>query len=210
MTRALIKPLLIVAVVLVLPLILLVASGESFTGLLDRWRADPPSDATLATLVVVVLASDVVLPVPSGPVATLAGAQLGTSLGAAAACAGMTAGAAIAFALARRWGRPLAERLSSPESLAELDDACQRHGPWMLAVTRPLPVLAEAGALLVGALQMPWRRFLPPVLLANAALGVAYAALGEYAAEREWLPMAVGLAAAAPLAAFAYRPRRKA
>ncbi|MAT68404.1 MAG: hypothetical protein CMJ58_02670 [Planctomycetaceae bacterium] len=209
MNRTLLKPLLIVAVVLVLPLALLAVRGESFTTQLQRWRDDPPARATMAALVVAVLASDVVLPVPSGPVATLAGAQLGTALGAAASCAGMTVGAAIAFALARRWGRPLAEKMSSPESLAELDDACARHGGWVLAITRPLPVLAEAAALLVGALRMSWGRFLPPVLLANAALGVAYAALGQYAAKREWLPLAVGLAAAAPLAAFAWRPRRE-
>lgn len=209
MNRTLLKPLLIVAVVLVVPVALLAVRGEAFTDALQRWREEPPSDVALTALVVAVLASDVMLPVPSGPVATLAGAQLGAPLGAAASCAGMTAGAAIAFALARRWGRPLAERLSSPENLSELDGACARHGGWVLAATRPLPVLAEAAALLVGGLRMPWRQFLPPVLLANAALGVAYAALGDYAASREWLPLAVGLTAAAPLAAFAFIRRNK-
>ncbi|MBX3426448.1 MAG: VTT domain-containing protein [Pirellulales bacterium] len=209
MNRTLAKPLLIVAVVLVVPLAVLAVQGESFAPTLARWQEDPPSPGTLAVLVVALLASDVVLPVPSGPVSTLAGAKLGIPLGAAASCLGMTAGAAVAFALARRWGRPLAERLSAPERLAELDDAWSRHGAWLLAATRPLPVLAEAGALLAGAMSMSWAAFLPPVFVVNGVLGIVYAALGDFARQREWLPLAVAVAAAVPFVLLAVvRPRR--
>jgi uncharacterized membrane protein YdjX (TVP38/TMEM64 family) len=200
MGHPLAKPLLIVTFVLILPLALLALHGEAFAASLACWSEDPPSSAALLVIVVLVLASDVVLPVPSGPVATFAGSQLGPFAGAAAACLGMTLGATIAFALARRWGRPLAVRLAGRAQLAEAESACERHGAWLLLVARPLPVLAEASALLVGALQLSWSRFLVPVVASNAVIAVVYAFLGDWSAEQGWLPLAIGVSAAVPVA----------
>ena len=67
----------------------------------------------------------------------------------------------------------------------------------MLVLTRPVPVLAEAGLLLLGSTRLPWRWFLLPVLLSNLGIAAIYAALGN------WVRMPVALAAsiALPLAA---------
>ncbi|QDS97608.1 TVP38/TMEM64 family protein [Adhaeretor mobilis] len=193
------KPLLLVTVVLVLPLVVLAVWGESFSDQLVRWQESPPSAGILAAAIVALLASDVFLPIPSGPICTLAGSTLGIWLGALVSCIGMTIGATIAFALARRWGRPLAVRFSSAERVTELEDACRQHGPAMLAITRPLPVLAEACALLVGALQMPWRNFLATTLLCNGVLSLGYAALGQQATTQGWLPAALCISITLPL-----------
>ncbi|MCA9257573.1 MAG: VTT domain-containing protein [Planctomycetales bacterium] len=208
MTASLLKPLLLVTAVLILPVVYMAVWGESFTGSLQRWQEAPPAPAVLFAAVVAILVSDVVLPVPSGPVATLAGSQLGATQGTLAAWCGMSLGAIIAFALARKWGRPLAERLSGKEQFQEAEQTCQRHGAWLLLLARPLPILAEASALVVGALQLPWRSFLPPVLLSNAVLAAIYAALGSWASERGWLGAAVCASAAAPLAVGAFLSRR--
>jgi len=167
MNGQLIKPLLLVAVVLVLPLVAIAIWGESFASIIQHWQESPPAPLLMAAAIVAILAADVFLPVPSGPVSTLAGSELGFLLGTATSALGMTLGATLAFGLARRWGRPVAEHFSSPEQVAELEDACRQHGPWMLILTRPLPVLAEACALLVGALQMTWQSFLPTVIVSN-------------------------------------------
>jgi uncharacterized membrane protein YdjX (TVP38/TMEM64 family) len=199
MNSPMVKPLLLVAVVLILPLLALLIWGESFAAVLQRWQESPPSDQVLAAAVVAILASDVFLPVPSGPVSTMAGSQLGFVWGTLASTMGMTIGAVVAFGLARRWGRPLAERYSSPEQVAELEAACGEHGPWMVILTRPLPILAEACALLVGALQMRWQAFLPTVAVSNLLIAATYSALGQQAAEYGWLPMAVCASVALPL-----------
>lgn len=206
--RPLLKSLLLVTVVLVLPLILLALSGEFFAGQLAQWQVEPPPRGLLALAVVAILASDVFLPIPSGPVSTFAGSQLGVALGTAASTLGMTLGATAAFALARRWGRPLAERYSSQEALAAAEQKCRDHGPWMLALTRPLPIFAEAAALVVGALRMPWRKFLLPVVTSNLAISLAYAALGAQAAEQGWLPLAIAATIAIPLAIALYWKRK--
>jgi len=193
------KPLLLITVVLILPLILLAVWGETFLAVAQRWQIEPPAPSVLALAVTAILASDVFLPVPSGPISTLAGSQLGFVVGTAVSTVGMTLGAAIAFGLAKAWGRPLAARYCSPEQLAELEAACREHGVWMLILTRPLPVLAEACALLVGAWQMCWRQFLPTVAVSNLVIAATYSALGQQAVHYGWLPMALCASVAAPL-----------
>lgn len=203
------RPLLLVTVVLILPLLLLAGWGESFMSLAQRWQEKPPSSSILAVAIVAVLASDVFLPVPSGPISTLAGSQLGIVSGTLVSTVGMSIGAAIAFALARRWGRPLAERYSSPRQLEELEKSCREQGGWMLILTRPLPIVAEACALLVGALQMPWRQFLPIVVMSNLLIAATYAVLGSRAAEYGWLPAALCASVAVPLWATWWWQRKR-
>lgn len=193
------KPLLLIAVVLVLPLVLLAVGGESFLSIANAWQDNPPTRTTLALAITAILASDVFLPVPSGPISTLAGSQLGVVTGTLVSTVGMTLGAIIAFGLAKAWGRPLAQRYSSAEQLADLETSCQQHGVWMLILTRPLPILAEACALLVGTLQMSWQQFLPPVLLSNLLIAGSYAVLGQQASQYGWLPVALCISAALPL-----------
>ena len=195
------KPLLLITIVLILPLILLALWGETFLTVANRWQTEPPSSWALAAAVTAILASDVFLPVPSGPISTIAGSQLGVLLGTVVSATGMTLGAMIAFALAKAWGRPLATRYSSTERLAELETACTEHGVWMLILTRPLPILAEACALLVGALQMRWQQFLPTVVASNLLIAATYSVLGQQAVNYGWLPIALCASVAVPLLA---------
>ena len=137
MTSPLTKPLLLVALVLVLPLVLLAFTGESFSAFAERVKSDPPSATALFLTVVAILATDIFLPVPSGPISTLAGSQLGIVVGTSASTLGLTLGGIIAFALARRWGRPLAERFANPEQLTNFETAADTHGLWLVIITRP-------------------------------------------------------------------------
>ena len=202
MDRRLLKPLIVVTIVLIVPVALLALRGESFATQLERWQSAPPPPMTLAAMVVGILAVDVVLPVPSGPISTLAGSHLGVALGTAASTVGMTTGATIAFALAKgmTWRsfrrREFAGEPASPEAV----EACRDHGPWLLVITRPLPIIAEAAVLLVGGLQMPWRNFLPPVLASNLVISATYSLLGQQASAHGWLPLAVCTSIALPLA----------
>ena len=209
MSSSLLKPLLLVALVLVVPVVLIAFWGEPFVDVIERWQQTPPPPHVLAAVVVALLASDVLLPIPSGPINTLAGGQLGFWWGTVVCATGMTCGAVIAFGLARAWGRPLAERLSSPKQLRDMESACHNHGLWMVLVTRPLPVLAEACALLVGTLQMRWQAFLPTVMIANLLIAATYCALGHQANQYGWLPLAVCASAALPLGFVWYLRRRK-
>ena len=196
---------LLVSVVLILPIVLLAVRGESFVTQLRAWQTSPPAPMTLAVLVVGILAADIVLPVPSGPVSTLAGSHLGVVLGTAASTLGMTLGAAIAFAVARRFGIDKKDRDVRDGDVSE---TANQHGPWMLVLTRPLPIIAEAAVLLAGGFGMPWRSFLPAIVVSNLAISATYATFGRHAAAHGWLPLAVCASVAAPLAVAVYFRRR--
>ena len=193
----------IVAVVLVLavPIVPFVSLGDTLDERVAAWLHEGIPRTSFSAVVVGVLASDILLPVPSSFVSTLAGARLGPVGGTLVSWLGMTAGSVLGFALARWCGHALARRLSSPEDLASMEVLTDRHGPAILVFTRALPVLAEAAVLLLGAMRLPWRRFLPPLALANLGLAIAYSALGHWAGTQNQLPLALAASIALPVLA---------
>lgn len=190
-----------VTLVLLAPVVPFLLIGDWTEERVERWLDDTVSPGTTAGIVVGVLASDILLPVPSSFVSTLAGSRLGVAVGAGVIWLGMTAGAMLGFALARALGRPLAQRFSSTADLARMEGLAARGGPAVLALTRPLPVLAEASVLLLGALGLSWRQFLPMLFLANLGLAAAYAALGYWAHEQGNLPVALAASMVVPVLA---------
>ncbi|HEV3052860.1 MAG TPA: VTT domain-containing protein, partial [Longimicrobium sp.] len=154
---------------------------------MDAWsvaqlRALADRPVLVVLLVVALLTADVLLPVPSSIVATLAGVTLGFAGGAAAAMAGMVAGCVVAYGVGRWAGAPAAERIVGPGEVRRLNALAQRHGGWSLAIARPVPVLAEASTLLAGAAAMPFGRFLAVTTAANLGISIVYAAVGAFAA----------------------------
>ncbi len=139
--------------------------------------------AAVAAGIVALLASDVVLPVPSSVVSTAAGALLGLSAGAAATWAGMTLGCLGGYLLGRSAGGAAIRKLLGPAEEARMAEAARRHGPWLLAVFRAVPVLAEASVISCGASRMPLRRFMPVIALSNLGVAMAYGVVGALAAE---------------------------
>src|SRR5690606_17952301 len=105
----LVRPVLLMTVVLALPLVGALLWAAPLGEWIAAFQADPPSRVELAGLVVLLLAGDILLPVPSSPLITLAGAQLGWLWAALAAWVGLTLGGAVTVWAARRWGQSLVE-----------------------------------------------------------------------------------------------------
>ncbi|HEY2841101.1 MAG TPA: VTT domain-containing protein [Pirellulales bacterium] len=190
-----------VTLVLLAPVVPFLLFGDWAEARVAQWLDETVSPAATAGIVTGVLTSDILLPVPSSFVSTLAGSRLGVAAGAAVIWLGMTAGAIVGFALARWLGRPLALRFSSAADLQRMEALAERGGPLVLALTRPLPVLAEASVLLLGAIGLSWRQFLPVVFLANLGLALAYAALGYWAHEQGNLLVALAGSIVVPVLA---------
>lgn len=192
-----------ICLVLAIPIVPFVLFGARMEAWVQAWGEHPAGRPLTALLIVALLASDIFLPVPSSVVSTLGGAQLGGWLGTAVSWLGMTLGAALGFALARRWGYAVAARFSNPAELQQTGPLCERYGPSVLILTRAVPVLAEASVLLLGVHRLSWRRFLPPVMLSNLGLAVAYSLFGDYAQTHHWLPLGLAVSVALPLLATA-------
>lgn len=171
------------------------SSAEHSSAEQSRWG--------ITAVIVGLLAADIFLPTPSGPLATLAGAQLGFLGALMAVWTGLVSGAVIGFWLTRCWGTPLVRRLAGEEQLEQLRKQFGDRTWAMLMATRPLPILAEAAVLAAGVANVSWRQFLPPIALGSFLFAAVLVAMGSFAVEHEMLTIAVALSAILPIAAVA-------
>jgi uncharacterized membrane protein YdjX (TVP38/TMEM64 family) len=197
--RELLRPMMFMSLVLAVPILPFLIFGAQLNEWIDQWKDEPRAAPITAAVIVGLLASDIFLPVPSSVLSTMSGWRLGWWLGTIVSWIGMNLGAVIGFALARKWGAPFAAWFSKPDQLRRMQELSSRLGPAALIVSRGVPVLAEASVLLMGMHGLTWRRFLPPVLLANLGLSLAYAAFGDFAEQHHWLPLALGVSIALPV-----------
>lgn len=169
----------------------------------------PMSDEWFATAVVLLLASDTLLPVPSSVIMTLSGARLGWLWGSGVSWLGLTCGGLALFLLVQWLGQITLRRWLAPEELAKWKAASSRWGPVWLVATRPIPLVAEAAVALAALQQMPIRHFALALATSNLLLAILYGVLGHIAVEHEWLVWALVASAALPMLLAAWLQGRK-
>lgn len=149
--------------------------------------------------VIFVLASDILLPVPSSGVMTFTGASFGWIVGSVICFAGLSLSCLIGYSLGRFFGLPLIKRFVAADELADMTGQLDRVGLWVLAGFRGLPVLAEASVLVAGVYRFSARRFWLAVTVANLTIAVIYNALGHYARDSDGLIYALVISIFLPL-----------
>jgi membrane protein DedA with SNARE-associated domain len=180
---------------------------EPIAALSARLLTPAAGRLVLAAVVVLLLGSDVLLPIPSSFVSAGAVALLGAWWGGASVALGMTLGGWLGYALGRWGGEPLARRMAGAAELERARHAMERFGGWVLLVCRGVPVLAEASTLLAGATRLDPLRFGLVTALGNAGLALAYSLIAvlELTGYAAWLaPLSFGVAVPA-LALLALR-----
>ena len=156
-----------------------------FESQIEAWAAEVLTRETsrfvVAAAIAGLLASDLLLPVPSSLVNTAAGYLLGAAWGTLVCWVGMTAGALIGYAVGARPGKAVARRVVGEAEWDRVRGFQNRFGDWALIVSRAVPVLAEASVVFAAAAGMPLGRFLVWVGLANLGVAAVYASIGAYA-----------------------------
>ena len=137
------------------------------------------SAAASAAAVIVLLALDVFLPVPSSIVSTGAGVLLGFWRGVAVIWIGMTLGCLIGYGFGAK-AAAAARQLVGADGLERAGQIMDRHGSWALVICRPIPVLAEASIVFAGLVRTPLMPFLILTAWADLGISIAYAAVGAY------------------------------
>ncbi len=155
-----------------------------------------------ATAGFLLLAADVALPVPSTLVITALGSALGLLNGTAVAVAGLTLGCLIGYGLGLWLGHDFAERSLGPEDFGYLHRQLDRYGVLVLALCRPVPVLAEASVIVAGVAGMGLKQVLVVTTLANVVFASVYALLGAAAGSGSGLALALAASAGLSLAAI--------
>ena len=158
--------------------------------------------------VILVLALDILLPVPSSIVSTAAGYLLVFPAGLAASLAGTTLGYALGYGIGRFTRDSIVSRVVNAGQLDRITRESDRWGDWVVVVFRPVPVLAEASVVVAGLMRRPWGRFLILTTLANLGISAAYSAVGAFALETQSFLLAFAGAVTIPgLAMWAARRR---
>jgi uncharacterized membrane protein YdjX (TVP38/TMEM64 family) len=184
------------------PLVPFLLFGTRLDHSIAKWLDPRPAPVVLAAAEVVVLAVDLLLPVPSSMVATLGGAELGIAAGTACAWLGMTAGSLAGWWLGRGTGSRALAGLE-PAEYESLERQRRRLGPLFVVLSRPLPLVAEAASLLAGATGMRLRDFLPAAAAGNLAIALVWSVAGATGAGADALQWAiVGSLAVPALAAW--------
>jgi uncharacterized membrane protein YdjX (TVP38/TMEM64 family) len=191
---------LFVALLLAFILVPFVLWEEPMNALSARWlHPEGTSKWEIGAAVALLLAVDVLLPIPSSIISTSAGFLLGIGGGTAASFAGMTAGAIIGYVVGVRAGRSALRHIVTPDQQARLEASAQGSGNWLLAAMRSVPVLAEASVIIAGAARMPFPRFLAITSLSNLGIACVYATAGAMSATAGSFLIALLAALALPL-----------
>jgi uncharacterized membrane protein YdjX (TVP38/TMEM64 family) len=129
------------------PLPAVLADARSVAGLIRSWGWRGPLLLILLQILQVVIA-----PLPGQALGLAAGSIYGPWLGLFYALVGLALGRGLALWLARRFGRPLVERLASKRTLERLDRRTRRRGPAFFFLIFLLPFLPDDAACFIAGL----------------------------------------------------------
>ena len=155
--------------------------------------------AWVAGLVLIV--SDIVLPIPSTAVMAALGVIYGPLVGGLVASAGSVLAGLTGYGICRALGRGTAERLAGHEGLREARRLFDHWGGWMVAASRWLPVLPETISFLAGLTAMSFPRYVAALACGAIPLGFTFAVIGHLGAEAPILTLVI--AALLPLVLWA-------
>lgn len=137
----------------------------------QRWLdAQGEHALSIGAVGAMLLATDVLLPIPSSVLGALLGGRLGFTLGWFWAALGLSLGSAVGYLVGRLWPVRFVEELREVTGDAPAVAA--------IVLSRPVPVLAEAISIAAGVTRVPPLRFALASLLGNVLYAGAMAANG--------------------------------
>jgi uncharacterized membrane protein YdjX (TVP38/TMEM64 family) len=146
--------------------------------------------------VILLLMSDLVLPIPGTAVMSAAGYLWGPLVGGLIAATGSFCSGMFAYGLCRRFGRGVAEKLAGAKDLERGERVFRDRGVLFVAISRSFPLLAEVIPCLAGLTRMPFREFVGALGLGCLPMAFIFAYIGSIGQEDAGL--ALGLSVAVP------------
>ena len=167
--------------ILIVPVIPFFALGWILEPKIEHWLdACRQWPALVGSLGTVALIADIFLPVPSSFVCTTLGQILGILPGTIVCTGGLQVGSWLGWKIGRAWGIPWIERCCGKETQQMGREALEKWGGWAIAITRPIPLIAETVILLLGTHDACFSRWFPILLLSNLSIALAWCSLGYW------------------------------
>lgn len=167
----------------------------------DALRAWVASFGASGPLVIIGLhlAQVLLAPIPGQAIDAASGYLFGPWWGTLYSVSGAVGSSLIAFGLARRFGRPLVERLVAPEALDRLDKLGRQRGPILFFLIWLFPLSPDdLACYAAGLTPMPWPQFFVLVLLGRVPGLFTANWVGAHAANLStgaWVALVAGVAA---------------
>ena len=133
---------------------------------------------------VLLLASDILLPIPATLVMTALGMLYGPVVGGLIGAGGSFLGGMIAFLACAKLGRPVARHFVSDAELVRGETLFERWGAWIIVLSRWLPIIPEAVSCMAGIVSMPRRLFTGALACGVVPPAFTFAIVGHLGVER--------------------------
>ena len=128
---------------------------------------------------IVLIWSDLVLPVPQTAVIAAIGIIYGTMVGGLLGSVGLISGGILGYGLMRTSARRFAKRWAGRRSLHRMESVFDQSGAWAIVLTRSLPYsLPEAVVFRAGLAGMPLGKFTMALTVGSVPTAFAFAAMG--------------------------------
>lgn len=127
---------------------------------------------------ILLLASDLILPVPGTVVISALGYIYGTLLGGMIAAVGLIAAGMLGYGAGRLFGEKFARRWLGDRDYETGKRLFENGGGWLVALSRAMPVLPEVISCTAGLVRMPFRRFSIALASGSLPMGFLFAAIG--------------------------------
>ena len=171
--------------------------------LLDEFRASMAAPGLgAAVMIVALLGSDVILPIPSSLVMVLSGVLFGTLLGGALSLIGSLLGNWLGFELMRRYGWRICGRLVDRAQVERMRPVFERFGVSAIILSRPVPVMMETLSFVAGLMKMTRSRFFLASLLGTVPISFIYSHAGAASWEMKTVLPAVMMLLCIPAAGW--------
>ncbi len=184
-------PLLITAIAVIL---IFLGFGDLeliFNTYLDMLRKDKISYMIISFLI---LSSDILLPVPSSIVMYLNGTVAGFFYGGILSLASGTAGSVLGYYIGR-FSRKSLQKYLSPDQQEKSDHLFDQYGPFILIISRGIPILAESMSITAGFRRQQFLSYLLLSILGYVPVCFLYSLLGQLGKNENQFLMALLISA---------------
>jgi uncharacterized membrane protein YdjX (TVP38/TMEM64 family) len=128
---------------------------------------------------ILLLAADLVLPVPGTVVISALGYLYGTLLGGVIAATGLIVAGLLGYGAGRLCGESFARRWLGERDFEAGRKLFENGGGWAVALSRALPILPEVISCTAGMVRMPFRCFIIALACGSFPTGLLFAAIGH-------------------------------
>lgn len=153
-------------------------------------------------IAILLLMSDIILPIPGTAVMVTLGLVYGPILGGVVGSIGSILSGVVAYLLCRKFGRKIAIKIAGDKAIQQGENIFERTGAWLVVLSRWLPVMPEVIACMAGLSRMSSRLFIAALATGSIPLAFIFSIIGASSKENPKLTIILSILAPAVLWLF--------